>query len=376
MMRTRVVFLMISVTVVMLFAGMVVASRETREELYQALGNLAEVVHLIQTEYVDELNTEALSLSLDSGIVEAVDRWSAVLPADQVDAFHEFLASPPPFGLVLSSRLGSAAVRATIPGSPAADADLQPWEVIERVDAIYTRGRPLWQLRLELMKREKEGQPVVLTIVDQRVEDRREVALLPALWKVRTATLEEMDDAQVVRVETLPEGASDKISEMIGGDKVVVLDLRRLVWGSEDEAIAVADLFVGDGVLGGWKGRRAGSQTFEASAGAIASEPPVILVNGGTEGVGEILASALQRNGSTLVGTRTVGHAPHMRLIQDQDVNLWLPVGRWLRGDDTEIDGNGVEPDEVVEEADEDSDEDPVLDRALEIAVRPLEKAA
>jgi carboxyl-terminal processing protease len=367
---------MISVTVLMLFTGMVVASRETREELYQALGNLAEVVHLIQSEYVDELNPEALALSLDSGIVESIDRRSAVLPSDQVDAFNEFLASPPPFGLVLSSRLGSAAVRATIPGSPAADADLQPWEVIERVDAIYTRGRPLWQLRLELMQREREGQPVTLTVVDGQFEDRREVALLPALWNARAATLEELDEAQLVRVETLPEGASERIRELISGDKAVILDLRRLVWGHEGEAIAVADLFVADGVLGGWTGRRAGSQTFQATPEAVVVEPPVILVNGGTEGVGEILAAALQRNGATLVGTRTVGHAPHMRLIQDRDINLWLPVGRWLRPDDTEIDGNGVEPDEVVEGEDQESDEDPILDRALEIVSTPLEKAA
>jgi C-terminal processing protease CtpA/Prc len=376
MMRTRIVFLSVSVTVIILFTGMIVASRETRDELFQALGNLAEVAHLIKAEYVDELNSEALALSLDSGIVESVDPWAAILPTDQVDAFNDFLKSPPPFGLVLSSRLGSAAVRATIPGSPAADADLQPWEVIERVDAIYTRGRPLWQIRLELMQHEQEGQPVMLTIVDRRVEDRREVGLLPALWKARTAMLDEFDDAQVVRVETLPEGAAEKIGGLINADKAVVLDLRNLVWGLEDEAIAVADLFVADGVLGGWRGRRAGSQTYEATAGAVVPEPPVILVNGDTEGVGEILAAALQRNGATVVGNRTVGHAPHMRLIQDQDVNLWLPVGRWLRADDTEIDGNGVEPDEVVDEADEDSDEDPALDRALEIAQQPLEKAA
>jgi len=375
-MRTRVVFLSVSVTVLVLFSGMVVASRETREELYQALGNLAEVVHLIQTEYVDELNTEVLELSLDSGIVEAVDRWSAVLPPDRVEDFDEFLSSPPPFGLVLTTRLGSAAVRATIPGSPAADADLQPWEVIERVNGIYTRGRPLWQLRLELMQHDREGRSVTLTVVDQQVEDRREVVLLPALWKVRTATLEERDGAQVIRVETLPEGASETISGLIAADKSLVLDIRDLVWGYENEAIAVADLFVKQGILGGWHGRRAGSQTFEASPGVVLPVPPVILVNGGTEGVGEILAAALQRNGATVLGTRTVGHAPHMQLIQDQDINLWLPVGRWLRGDATEIDGNGVEPDEVIEPADDASDQDPVLDRALEIVTRALEQAA
>ena len=84
MMRTRVVFLSVSLVVVILFTGMVVASRETKEDLFKALGNLAEVVHLVRTEYVDELNTEALEMSLDAGIVESVDRWAAVLPSDQV----------------------------------------------------------------------------------------------------------------------------------------------------------------------------------------------------------------------------------------------------------------------------------------------------
>jgi carboxyl-terminal processing protease len=375
MMRTRVVFLSVSLTFVILFSGMVVASRETREELFQALGNLAEVVHLIQSEYVDELNTEALALSLDSGIVESVDRWSAVLPPDQVEAFREFVTAPPPFGLVLSGRLSSAAVRAVIPGSPAASAGLESWEVIERVDSIYTRGRPLWQIRLELKQRERDGQPVTLTVLDQRVEERREVELLPALWQLQSARLEDHDGVQVVRIDALPAGASENLREMISPDAAIILDLRNLVWGLEQEAVAIADLFVDDGILGGWRGRRAGSQTYEAADGALLSETPVILVNGDTEGVGEILAAGLQRNGATVVGHRTIGHAPHMRLIEDQDINLWLPVGRWLRGDDVTIDGNGIEPDEVVEDA-TDEDTDAILDRALELARQPLEQAA
>ena len=39
----------------------------------------------------------------------------------------------------------------------------------------------------------------------------------------------------------------------------MVLDIRELVWGLEVEAIAVADLFVAEGPLANWTGRRAGS---------------------------------------------------------------------------------------------------------------------
>jgi len=166
------------------------------------------------------------------------------------------------------------------------------------------------------------------------------------------------------------------IGGLVPADRPVVLDLRNLVWGSEEQAIAVADLFVEEGVLGGWSGRKAGSQTFAATAGSLAGRPPVIVIGPETEGVGEILAAALQRAGMPLVGGRTVGHAPHMQFVEEGDLTLWLPVGKWLRADGEPINGNGVEPDEAVEVDSEDSSGDPVLDRALELATQTLEQAA
>ena len=103
MMKTRLVFLSASVLVVTLFTGVIVASREAEEDLFKALGNLAEVIHLVRNEYVDELHTEALQLSLDAGIAESVDQAAAVLQitgyvndveADAWDGFPGWLNLP------------------------------------------------------------------------------------------------------------------------------------------------------------------------------------------------------------------------------------------------------------------------------------------
>jgi carboxyl-terminal processing protease len=300
------------------------------------------------------------------------------LPSDLVEAYEEFTRSRPPFGLVLASRLSSAAVRHIVPGSPAAMAGLEDWEVIEQVDGVNTRGQPLWRLRLDLQEREINGQSVTVTLMDRGVEERREVVLVPTEWDLSPALAEERDGALVVRIDNLPDGASEEIAKLIDPDRSLVLDLRELVWGVEDEAIAVADLFVDGGVLGGWRGRRAGSQVFEATTGTVVSEPPVVMIGPNTEGVGEILAAALQRSEATVIGHRSVGHAPHMRVVNDGDLALWLPVGQWLRPDDDPIKGNGIEPDEVVELTEgEDEDTDPTLDRALEIVgAVSLEEAA
>ena len=373
---TRTVFLSVSVAVVLLFSGVLMANRSNQDVLFRALGNLAEVVHLVETEYVDELNQEALSMSLDAGLVEPLDRSAAVLPGDRIDEYLEFVESAPPFGLGLATRLGSASVYFVLQGSPAETAGLARWEVIELVEGVNSRGRPLWQIRLELMERENLGEPVRLTVFDREVDERREVILEPAPWTVRPATVEVQSEATVIRIEALPKNSFASVTALVPTDGPLILDLRELRWGIESEAIALADAFVEAGVLGGWQGRRAGSKSYSATAGSVVASAPVVLVDRTTQGIAEILAEALQRNGAVVVGEKTVGHASYMSLVRDGDVAVWMPVGQWLRADEKPINGNGVEPDEAVEAADPESEDDPVLARALELVSRELPKAA
>jgi hypothetical protein len=236
--------LTVSLAVVMLFSGVLLANRSNQDVLFRALGNLAEVVHLVETEYVDELNQEALALSLDAGLVEPLNRSAAVLPVDRIGDYLEFVESPPPYGVGLASRLGSAAVQYVFPGSPAEAAGLQTWEVIELVEGVNSRGRPLWQIRLELKDHEKRGEPVRLTVFDREVDERREVVLEPLEWTLRPATAEERDGVTIIEVEAVPEDAVDAIASMTPKQGQVVLDLRKLRWGLETETIALADVVV------------------------------------------------------------------------------------------------------------------------------------
>jgi carboxyl-terminal processing protease len=375
MWKIRTVFLAASLVVVMLFAGVLMASRYSQDALFRALGNLAEVVHLIENEYVDELNQEALALSLDAGLVESLERSAAVLPAERIGDYLEFVESPPPYGLGLTSRLGSAAVRFVLSGSPAEAAGMSDWEVIELVEGVNSRGRPLWQIRLELLERQRQGLPVALTVFDREMDERRDVTLVPDEWQPSVATAELHDEGTVIRLEALPEDAIDQLGELLPDDERVVLDLRGLEWGLESAAMEVADAFSKQGVLARWTGRRAGSRSYEASEGAVSEVPPVVVVGPETEGVGEVLAVALRRVGAVVVGQKTAGRAPYMSLVRDGDLAVWMPVGQWLGADDEPIDGRGVDPDVTVDAPAEDGT-DPALQRALELLVAPLEQAA
>jgi len=263
-----------------------------------------------------------------------------------------------------------------MPGSPAETAGLQVLEVIELVEGVNSRGRPLWQIRLELMDRERLGEPVRLTVFDREVDERREVVLEPLPWSLEAASSEERDGVTIIRIEAVSKDAVESVLSLLPDQGQVILDLRDLRWGLEAETMTLADSFVSSGRLGQWKGRRAGSRTYEATADVVTSSLPVVLVGPYTAGVGEILAAALQGAGAVVVGHRTVGYAPYMSLIRDGDVAIWMPVGQWLRPDDEPINGKGIEPDEVVEAIDAVTDGDAVLDRALEILKQNLEKAA
>lgn len=211
--------------------------------------------------------------------------------------------------------------------------------------------------------------------MDRQVDERRNVVLVPGEWMPVHATLEETDETRVLTIESLTSGSAEVVGTLIEDGNPDVLDLRGLVWGLEDEAIAVADLFIGEGTIAAWQGREAGSMIVEATGGSTPSLP-VVLVSSETEGVGEILAAALKRSGAVLLGQPTMGHAPHMQIVRRGDLNLWIPVGRWLGPDDEPLRGSGLTPDEEIEPAADDEEGDPVLERAIELLRPDLAEAA
>ena len=152
------------------------------------------------------------------------------------------------------------------PGSPAETAGLQPLEVIELVEGVNSRGRPLWQIRLELMDRERLGE----TVRSDGLRPRRRRAArggARSLWKwvLQAATSEERDGVTVIQIEAISKDAVESVVSLLPEQGPVILDLRELRWGLEAETIALADSFVSSGRLGQWEGRKAGSQDLRSS---------------------------------------------------------------------------------------------------------------
>jgi carboxyl-terminal processing protease len=102
------------------------------------------------------------------------------------------------------------------------------------------------------------------------------------------------------------------------GAQKVVIDLRGTAGGSIEEAVAVANLFIKDGMLAQTSGREAKTlKTFPADPkAAIFAGPVVGLIDAGTAGAAEVVASALlERNRGQVVGEKSFGAGAEQQLF-------------------------------------------------------------
>jgi len=119
-----------------------------------------------------------------------------------------------------------------------------------------------------------------------------------------------------------------RLQELIKqGAQKIVLDLRSVAGGEIQEGVSVTNLFIRDGVIAEKIGREQKVlQTFEADPKAeLFAGPVVALIDGGTAGAAEIVASAfLERKRGDLVGEKSFGAgAEHF-----SDVAALLPAIR------------------------------------------------
>jgi carboxyl-terminal processing protease len=180
-----------------------------------------------------------------------------------------------------------------------------------------------------------------------------------------------------VRLTTFTARATDMVREAISGllDQGAtrfVLDLRGNPGGYIDAARGIASQFIPVNELLFTVESGEDVQEWRATDGLLQSPdiPVAVLVDGGSASASEIVAAAIQEHArATLVGEATFGK---------NTVQIWneLPNGgglrlttdRWFTPEHNSVAPDGVQPDvEVAAPDDPTSDEDPQLDRALEI---------
>ncbi|PYS67211.1 MAG: hypothetical protein DMF69_23735, partial [Acidobacteria bacterium] len=341
------------------------------------------VLQHIQNDYVDEPNMDKVRAGALRGLAYGLDPYSTYLTPEQVREYNQNSKdNQVGIGAELSQVASYLYVIAPVKGSPADQAGIRSGDIIEYIDGKATRDISLYDAKQLLNG--ATGSEVKLRVL------RANAA--PLTLSVKRGTFRspaaesrmEANKVGVLRINSFSDGegaeARAKVQDLIKqGAQKIVIDLRDSAGGSLNEAVAVANLFIKDGVIAQQVGREGKPlKTFSADPKvALFNGPVVALIDAGTAGAAEVVAAAIvERNRGQVVGEKSFGAGAEQQLFTLRGGDgLLLTTVKWASSNGKTFLGedrahSGVTPSvevkgqEVAESVDPDdltgNDDDPV----------------
>ncbi len=364
------IFLLVSVlalaAVVAVAAG---AADAATRGLYRLVGLAGQIVALVRSSYVEEVPVERLELGALGGMVEAADPGGAWVPEEHAGAYAALAArSVPPFGVVLGRRSSYPFVLEVLPDSAAERAGLRPGEYLERIGDDPVRARPLWLAAVLLDRAERRGSPVAVDVIDRAADAKRTISIGgdPGAAPEPAPELAVDRPVPVLHIPAIDARSVARLDALLSasGAPALVVDLRGTGLGAAAAAVEAAAVIAG-GDVEAPRARRGGDLKPLRASRAARARRIVVCIDGTTAGAAEVLAAALKRGGSLLVGTESYGDTGQRRARPAAGGQLWLASEWFLGPDGKPLLGAGLTPDEVVRPR---RDGDVVLDRAVELA--------
>lgn len=325
------------------------------------LRTFADVFNQIRQGYVEEIDDSTLLEYAIEGMLMGLDPHSVYLTRDafsdlQTTTSGEFSG----LGLEVGMESGLIRVIAPIDGSPAAEAGLQPGDMILKLDNQPVKGMSLGdavgKMRgpkgsdIELtIGRSGQSQPFTVTLTRDviKVASVRERWLEPGFAYIRISQFQ----------KTTGEDVGAALSRLREEEalKGIVLDLRNNPGGVLGASVDVAGLFLAGGQVVYTEGRLGNAaQSYDASPeDETDGVPVVVLINGGSASASEIVAGALQDHGRAIImGTGSFGKGSVQTVLPiSEDRAVKLTTALYFTPSGRSIQAAGIEPDIVVERA-------------------------
>lgn len=340
------------------------------------------------------LPASAVVMEYVFGACNCLDDYSNVLtPARYADMYTNIDGEFVGIGIVMEGTLGKGMELVDVlPESPATEAGLIAGEWIIGIDGIDCRflsteeaaglltGAAGSRVQLELEPQSGPAHSVTCSRREVKVKSIPTVAMLSAEHGVG-----------YIRMVAFQKRTADELDQALQslqrqGMKALVWDLRGNPGGLLDEAVAVADRFIEDGVLVSTRGRLAeDNDVFEAFGPGTWRMPLVLLIDGNSASASEIVAGCIKdhRRG-TIVGRTSYGKWSVQTITSlSGGLGMRLTTARFYSPNGQTYSKIGLEPDVIVELPDDsrhkrrlsatavDAETDPDLKAALRILSQP-----
>jgi carboxyl-terminal processing protease len=278
-----------------------------------------EVLSLIETSYVDTVNTDTLVDYSIKKMLEKLDPHTLYFTTDETSSARAPLESGyDGVGIEYNFFSDTIHVISVIPGGPSDVAGLRSDDKIIKTDGVPVVGSKITNSFIYSRLRGKRGSEVTIEVLRKGEKKLRMLTIIRDRIPSYSVTGSYMVDPQTgyIKVDRFSENTFDEFKNHLSllktsGMKRLVLDLRGNPGGYKDRAEKMVDeLVAGEKLIvrTDGKGTQYDSETYTKKEGIFEKGAVIVLMDEGSASAAEIVAGALQDNDRALVvGRRSFG---------------------------------------------------------------------
>ncbi|HOZ55886.1 MAG TPA: S41 family peptidase [bacterium] len=334
----------------------------------------------LKQNYVDrsELTDKQLFYGALRGLVAAVDDPYTVFMDPQVTKeFEDDLSGTfEGIGAEIGIKEDILTIVAPLPGMPAEKAGLKAGDKIYAINGTSTAGLNTDEAVRRI--RGPKGTQVTLSIFRQGFKAIQDFTITRDSIVVKSVNAKLREDGiYIIEISNFNNDTlnlfNSAVRDVISKNpKGIILDLRNNPGGYLDTAIELASEWIEGGVVVSEKySDQRLDEHLSRGRARLKDFATVVLVNQGSASASEIVAGALQDyKKATIVGKKTFGKGSVQTMQNLSDgSSIKITVAKWLTPKGRSISDEGIKPDIEVELTEEDynKDNDPQIDKALEI---------
>ena len=313
-------------------------------------------INLLTENAPSEISRQALERAAIEGALKASgDQWANYFPSSAIDKLEERNSNIlTGIGVTLKkARSGAIEIVKVISGTTAEKAGLLAGDQILEVNQTDVQGASL--TTVGALIRGEIGRELQLRVL--RNSEKIEFSVATERVNLNTVEGSQIDNGVAyLAITNFASGTADEAKSAISSldsRNGVILDLRNNPGGQIQEAVNVAEIFIGNGLITSYK-VSGEERVFNARNRNPILSPIVVMINRGTSSAAELLAAAIQdRNRGVVIGERSYGKGSVQDFVTLQDGSkIELTVALYLTPSGRTIEGVGVTPDLVVKAED------------------------
>ncbi|MBN2413612.1 S41 family peptidase [candidate division KSB1 bacterium] len=331
------------------------------QKVYNKWMILTMILDKIERHYIDDTNSDELLINAINGMLSGLDPYSVYLTPEEYKNRESKYLGFIGLGLKVKYLNDNYVIVSVIDKSPAFIAGLYVSDIILEIDGKKIKNLKIDQVEALLQGPENTKVNILVSRAGQPnpqsfTVNRRYINIksIPCAFMIDNTT-------GYIKITHFVESTPHELDEAFKllqtkGMNKLLLDLRENSGGAFKSGVDVADRFISGGkliVFTRGKNSQAAVKYVATSGFTLPEMPLIILVNGGTASVAEIVAAAIQDwDRGLLLGSTTYGKALVQTEFPFQDGSALLlttaiyytPLGRMIQRDlDTVVDKPGKE---------------------------------